>query len=50
MDWKFWVGDVAIPIITFVIGFFAGKAVEKRAKSKIKGKNNTVIQNSKIKK
>lgn len=50
MDWKFWVGDVGIPIITFVIGLFAGKTIERRtsAKAKVKGDGNAVIQNSKI--
>lgn len=39
MDWKFWVGDVGIPIITFIIGLFAGKTIERRsaAKAKVKG-------------
>lgn len=52
MDWKFWVGDVGIPIITFVIGLFTGKTIERRAsaKAKVRGNGNTVIQNSKIKK
>ena len=52
MDWKFWVGDVGIPVITFVIGLFTGKTIEKRInnKAKIKGTGNTVIQGSKIEK
>lgn len=52
MDWKFWVGDVVIPIVTFVVGLFTGKSIEKRsiAKAKVKGDENTVIQNSKIEK
>lgn len=52
MDWKFWVGDVGIPLVTFIIGLFTGKTIERRsvkkAKAKIKGSGNTVIQNSKI--
>lgn len=52
MDWKFWVGDVVIPIVTFVVGLFTGKSIKKRsiAKSKVKGDKNTVIQSSKIEK
>lgn len=54
MDWKFWVGDVGIPIITFVIGLFTGRTIEKhsvrKAKAKVKGDKNMVIQNSKIEK
>lgn len=53
VDWKFWLGDVIIPIGLFVAGFFVGGAVERRknkAKSKIKGDNNTVIQNSNVQK
>lgn len=52
MDWKFWVGDVGIPIATFIIGLFAGKTIERRstAKAKVKGNENTVIQNSKVEK
>ena len=52
MDWKFWIGDVGIPIVTFIIGLFAGKAIEKHWKTnaKIKGNSNTVIQNSNVEK
>ena len=52
MDWKFWIGDVGIPIVTFLIGLFTGKTIEKHsvAKSKIKGDRNTVIQNSNVEK
>lgn len=52
MDWKFWIGDVGIPVITFIIGLFTGKTIERRTNSnaKIKGNNNTVIQGSEIKK
>lgn len=50
MDWKFWVGDVAIPIVTFVLGLFIGKTAERRANAKINGDNNSVIQNSKVEK
>ena len=50
MDWEFLIGDVLIPIATFVIGLFAGKTIERRktANSKVKGNHNTVIQNSKV--
>jgi len=48
MDWKFWVGDVGIPVVTFIIGIFTGKAIERNAKAKVKGNNNTIIQNSKV--
>lgn len=50
MDWKFWIGDVGIPVITFIIGLFAGKTIEKRTinKSKVTGNENTIIQNSSI--
>lgn len=49
MDWKFWVGDVGIPIATFFIGLFAGRTIEKKyvSKANVKGNGNTVIQNSK---
>ena len=53
MDWKFVVGDVVIPIGLFVVGFFVGEGVERhknKAKSKIKGNGNTVIQNSNVQK
>ena len=52
MDWKFWLIDVALPIATFVAGLFTGKTIERKskAKSKIKGDGNTVIQNSDVKK
>ena len=49
VDWKFIIGDIVIPIFTFVIGFGAGGAHERRkSKSKIKGNNNNVIQNVNI--
>lgn len=49
LDWKFIIGDIFIPIITFVIGLFIGKDVEKKKeKSTIKGNSNIVIQNSDI--
>lgn len=50
IDWKFWIGDVAIPIITFLIGFFAGKTVERKAIAKVKGNDNTVMQNINVNK
>lgn len=49
IDWQFIFGDVIIPIGIFVAGFFVGERVERRkykAKSKINGNGNTVIQNS----
>ena len=46
MDLKFWVGDVGIPIITFIIGLFTGKTIERRSIAKVDGNGNTVIQNS----
>lgn len=48
LDWKFWVGDVGIPIVTFIIGLFTGKAIERKAKAKVKGDNNMIIQNSSV--
>lgn len=51
MDWKFLIGDVGIPLGTFIIGLFAGKTLERHsAKNKIIGNENTVIQNSTVKK
>lgn len=50
IDWKFWIGDIIIPIVTFAIGFFAGKAVEHKAIAKVKGDHNTVLQNSNVNK
>lgn len=52
VDWKFWIGDVLIPIVTFVIGLFVGKAIERnrlRNKTIVKGTSNTVIQTNTIK-
>lgn len=52
MDWKFFIGDIAIPIVIFVIGLFTGRTIERKAvaKAKIKDNRNFVIQNSEIKK
>lgn len=51
MSSEFWIGDVIIPIVTFVIGILTGEKIERnKAKAKIKGDNNTVIQNSDIRK
>lgn len=44
----FWIGDVGIPIVTFILGLFTGKAIERKAKANVKGNNNTVIQNSNV--
>ena len=50
MDWKFWIAYVIVPVITsFIAGIFTGKAIEKKASAKIKGDNNTVVQNSNYK-
>ena len=50
VDWKFIVGDMVIPITTFLIGLFAGRTIErkKQADAKIDGNNNTIIQNSNV--
>lgn len=52
INWEFWIGDVGIPIATFVVGLLAGKTYEKRRinKASAKGNYNTIIQNSKINK
>lgn len=50
INWEFWAGDIGVPIALFIIGLFTGKAWEKKANAKVKGNNNTVIQNSDIKK
>ena len=52
-DWKWIIGSVVIPIGTFIIGLFVGKRAEKRktvkkAKAKVKGDDNIVIQNSEV--
>lgn len=47
-DWKFWIGDIGVPIITFIIGLFTRKATERKAKAKVRGNNNTITQNSKV--
>lgn len=51
LNWEFVIGDLVVPIGLFVIGFFTGEHVEKKkfkAKAKVKGSGNTVIQNSEI--
>lgn len=49
LDWKFIVGDILIPIGTFILGLILGKSIErKKAKAIIKGNHNTTIQNSTI--
>ncbi len=50
IDWKFIIGDIVIPVLIFLLGFVGGRTYEKRANAKVKGNNNTVIQNSKIEK
>lgn len=56
IDWKFWIGNVLVPIVTAIIGLFSGIQIERynnkkinKAKAKANGKSNTIIQNSKIK-
>jgi len=49
-DWKFWIADIVIPIVTFISGLFVGKAIEKKANAKVKGNQNTIIQNSEVNK
>lgn len=49
MNFEFLIGDILIPILIFILGFFTGKTVEKRNTSNIKGDGNTVIQDSNIK-
>lgn len=45
MDWKFIIGDIVIPIGTFVIGVFVGQWREKKKNSiKISGDKNRVYQ------
>lgn len=48
IDWKFWIGDVGIPIIMFILGLFTGKTIERKANAKVKGNGNTIIQNSSV--
>lgn len=48
IDYKFLIGDIIIPIVIFIAGFFTGKISEKKASAKISGSNNSVIQNSNI--
>ena len=46
IDWKFVIGDIVIPLVTFGLGILVGQNVEKRkARLKIKGNNNMVLQN-----
>ncbi len=46
IDWKFVIGDIVMPLLIFGLGVLVGQGVEKRkAKSKIKGNNNVVLQN-----
>ena len=48
-NWQFLIGDIIIPLITFIAGLFIGKTVErKKASSHIKGNDNTVIQNTNL--
>ena len=48
-NWQFLVGDIVIPIITFIIGLFVGKRIEKKKTvSSIKGNNNTVVQDVQV--
>lgn len=46
IDWKFVLGDIVMPFFIFFLGVLVGQGIEKRkAKSKIKGNNNVVLQN-----
>ena len=49
-NWQFLVGDILIPIGTFILGLFIGKGIEKKkAQSSISnGSGNTVIHNSEV--
>ena len=49
-NWQFLIGDILIPVGTFIIGLFIGKGIEKKkAQSSINnGSGNTVIQNSEV--
>lgn len=62
VDWKFWIGNILVPIVTAIVGLFSGIHIERynnkkrhnnkkinKAKAKANGKSNTIIQNSKIK-
>lgn len=51
MNWEFIIGDVIVPIVIFIGGFFTGKTVEKKMRNKanVKGDGNTVIQGSNVK-
>lgn len=61
VDWKFWIGNVLVPIVTAIIGLFSGIHIERynnkkrynikkinKTKAKANGKNSTIIQNSEI--
>ena len=46
IDWNFVLGDIVMPFFIFFLGVLVGQGIEKRkAKSKIKGNNNVVLQN-----
>lgn len=51
-NWKFLVGNILVPIICAILGFFGGKTCEKKknikSKASIKGNDNTVNQNNNI--
>ena len=54
-DWKWIIGSVMIPVVTFVIGLFVGKGVKKRktaikqkAEASVPGYGNLVVQNSTV--
>lgn len=54
-DWKWFIGQVLVPIATFVGGLFVGKQAEKhktikKSKAKVSGRGNIVVQNSTIEK
>lgn len=55
VDWKFWIGNVLVPIVTCIVGLFSGIHIERynnkkrynhKLNARIKGNNNVVTQNS----
>ena len=49
MDWKFFIGDILVPVILFFLGYILGdNHGKKKAVANTKGNKNTVIQNSEI--
>ena len=49
IDWKFWIGDVFVPVGLFFLGYILGdNHGKKKAIANTKGNKNTIIQNSEI--